>query len=94
MARLQNIMDSLEPAVMGKVEEIIAKHEASLEADAGARKSPSHLCDMTLAQLEYMDKIRAKYNEQRRGLIGLHDCGARNAANSGVFGGFLSGFRL
>ena len=27
MTRLQNIMDSLEPAVMGKVEDVVAKHE-------------------------------------------------------------------
>lgn len=67
MARLQNIMDSLEPAVMGKVEGVIAKHELQLNSEAKIRMTWTGYFEGILSQLEHMQRARERYGD----LIGI-----------------------
>ena len=69
MTRLQNIMDSLEPAVMGKVEAVIAKHEQQAKSDSDSQELLNAFNKMLLARLERIDKTSWRNRARARRLL-------------------------
>lgn len=65
MTRLQNIMESLEPAVMGKVEEVIDKHDLKWKEEKKDNESNVYYFDHISDLADEAQRIRNRYGDLR-----------------------------